>query len=96
MINSSDFVCLDEDKFRNIIDKFFSVNEILMVANSEMSEVFELLSNKSSDFSEILKSIKLIMDKNNTIINNINYGLNSYKKIEDESILELEMFDNNL
>ena len=96
MINSSDFVCLDEDKFHNIIDKFFSVNEILMVANSEMSEVFGLLSNKSSDSSEILKSIKLIMDKNNTIINNINYGLNAYKKIEDESILELEMFDNNL
>lgn len=99
MLNSSDVVCLDEKKFTEAIDNFFSVNDLLAVAESELLEVLDILVNKLSvnvSGDDLLQSIKNIQDKNVNIVNNINYGLNSYREIDDESLLEMEMFDNDL
>lgn len=99
MLNSSDVVCLDEKKFTEAMDNFFSVNDLLAVAESELLEVLDILVNKLSvnvSGDDLLQSIKNIQDKNVNIVNNINYGLNSYREIDDESLLEMEMFDNDL
>lgn len=98
MLEDDDIVCFNEDVFTNIINDLFVVDDMLVNASREINEALSVISSEllvEVDDDKTLKNISNIRNKVYGMANNINSSLQFYRDVDESSILELEMFDND-
>ena len=98
MLEDADIVCFNEDVFTEIINDLFVVDDMLVSASKEINEALSVISGEllvEVDDDKVLKNISNIRNKVSGIANNINSSLQFYRDVDESSILELGMFDND-
>lgn len=99
LLEDSDVVCFNEDVFNEIINDLFIVDDMLISASKEIDDALNIISKElltDVDDDKILKSISIMRDKVTNMANSINSSLYFYRDVDEISILELEMFENDL